>query len=95
VEEILGKLSEGELNELLELGGMAVDAYLYIKELEDKLNSVKSEIQKNMPICPVCKVALTPLHLSHYYSEGPMAMWECNCEKFPENLNPQRVHQGY
>jgi len=93
--ENLHNLSEDKLNELLGFGGVAVDAYFLIKELEDKLNSLKSEIQKNMPICPVCKVALTPLHFSHYYSEGPMAMWECNCEKFPENLNPESVYQGY
>lgn len=93
----LGKKSRRKVNEndLLGLGGVAIDAYNLIQELETKLNKLEAELEKSKPVCPFCKTAMYPVNFTHYYHIEGTRCWFCNCDDFPGNVEVQRHHEGY
>ena len=94
--DILWAMNTEKRNELLGLGGVGVDAFFLIEELEKKLNEITTELSKNLPMCPLCKKTMTPINFSHYYSEGSFPIWMCECEKeWPKSMSPENIHQGY
>ena len=89
-------MDKDKRNELLGLGGVAVDAHQLIEELESKLQELTAKIANGEPMCPVCRSAMWPVNFSHYYSEGPFPVWFCKCEEnWPDSMKAQDVHHGY
>jgi hypothetical protein len=64
-------------NELMALGGVAVDAAMLINELKEKLIALE---QTEYPICPFCKSKMEPVNYQGYYDT--FSFWECNCLLF-------------
>ena len=67
----------------------------YVKDLIKENDRLTALTQSKKPICPYCKTEMSATNFSHYYSEGAMPVWFCNCEDFPEKANAKDCYQGH
>ena len=79
-------------NELLALGGVAVDAHYLIKELQEKVTELQEAISSKKPVCPYCHKEMEEILFTHYYNSDGYACWECSCDKLP---NSRKIYEGY
>ena len=86
---------EEQYDEVALLGSQFVHVAMYIQELKEENKKLLELVQSKKPICPYCKSELCPINYSHYYSEGDIPFWGCNCDEFPKEANASNSYGGY